>query len=128
MDVIKERVYDRIVENAEFEGYPTEASADFKEAKVSDLVLYTILSDFRHKTGRKIRLEREKEIIAADNKTGGEESVVMDRISVTKEKFVLIIEGKRSSVEEAMKQYLLSLKDARDRNRDGVVYGFVTTG
>ncbi|KAF8534429.1 hypothetical protein BDD12DRAFT_809376 [Trichophaea hybrida] len=131
-DTIKEKVYDRIVEYLEIEGYPTEASADFKEAKVSDLVLYIIgpiLSDFWRKTGRKIRLEREKEIISTDNETGGiEEFVVMDRISVTEEKFVLVIEAKRSSLGEAMKQCLLSLNDARDNNSGGEVYGFITTG
>lgn len=131
-DTIKERVYDRIVEYLEIEGYPTEASADFKEANVSDLVLYTIgpiLSDFIRKTGRKIRLEREKEIISTDHETGGmEEFVVMDRISVTEDKFVLVIEAKRSSLGEAMKQCLLSVKDARDNNSRGEVYGFVTTG
>ncbi|KAF8423831.1 hypothetical protein EV426DRAFT_711069 [Tirmania nivea] len=34
----KEEVYEQIVRYLDIEGYPTEASADFKEAKVSDLV------------------------------------------------------------------------------------------
>ena len=44
------------------------------------------------------------------------------------EKFVLIFEGKRSSVGEAMKQCLLALQDARDNNGEGKVYGFITVG
>ena len=87
-DAVTEMGYDQIV------GYPTEASVDFREAKVSGLVLYVIdpiLFDFGCKTGRKIRLAREKEIVSTDNETGGlEEFVVMDRISVTKEKSVLV--------------------------------------
>jgi len=129
---IKKRVYRRILEYIEIEGYPTEASASFKESNVSDLVysiISPILSDFRRKTGRKLRLEREKEIISTDGETGGmEEFVIIDRISVTEEKFVMVIEGKRDSIGEAMKQCLLSLKDAADNNGGGEVYGFVTTG
>jgi len=95
----KKRVYRRILEYIEIEGYPTEASAGFKETKVSDLVysiISPILSDFRRKTGRKLRLEREKEILSTDGETGEmEEFVIMD---------------------------------AGDKNGGGGVYGFVTTG
>ncbi|KAF8453423.1 hypothetical protein BGX38DRAFT_1298016 [Terfezia claveryi] len=120
MNEMKEKVYRPILEYIDMEGYPTEASIGYKEAKISDLVLYTIgpiLSDFKRKTRRKIRLEREKEIISVDEKTGGmEEFVVMDRIQVAEEKFVLIIEAKKSGTGEAIKQCLLSLKDAWDNN------------
>ncbi|RPB19668.1 hypothetical protein L211DRAFT_793639, partial [Terfezia boudieri ATCC MYA-4762] len=55
-----------------------------------------ILSNFKRKTRRNIWLEHEKEIISVDEKTGGmEEFVVMDRIQVAEEKFVLIIEAKK---------------------------------
>ncbi|KAF8418620.1 hypothetical protein EV426DRAFT_618912 [Tirmania nivea] len=132
MDAIKEKVYDRLVEYLDIEGYPTEASADFKEAKVSDLIYSTlapILARFKHNTGRDIRLEREKDIISVGGKTGGmEEFVVMDRISVTEERFVLIVEAKRASTGQAIKQCVLSLKDAWDNNEGGEVYGFVTSG
>lgn len=126
-DAIKEKVYDRIVECLANERYPTEASADFKEANVSDFVyaiIGPILFDFGQKTEHKrLRLVREKEIISTDNKF-----VVMDRISVGQERFVLIVEAKRSSLGEAMKQCLLAMKDARDKNGGGEVYGFVTMG
>ena len=79
--------------------------------------------------GRNIRLSREKEIIANDNETGGNEDfVVMDRISAEEQTFVLIMEAKKSYTGEAMKQCLLGMKDARDNNGGGIVYGFVTAG
>lgn len=130
-DAIKKTVYDRLVEYLAFEGFPKEAGADSK-AKVSDLVLYVIgpiLSDFSRKTERKIRLDREREVISIGNETGGiTEFVVVDRISVMKEESVLVIEVKGSSLGEGIKQCLLSLKDARDNNCGGEVYGFTTTG
>ncbi|RPB18614.1 hypothetical protein L211DRAFT_815272, partial [Terfezia boudieri ATCC MYA-4762] len=132
MNEIKEKVYRHILEYIDIEGYPTEASTGYKEAKVSDLVLYVIgpiLSDFKRKTRRNIRLEREKQIISVDDITGGmDEFVVIDRIEVSEEKFVLIIEAKKSNTGEAIKQCLLSLKDAWDNNGQGEVFGFITTG
>ena len=53
---------------------------------------------------------------------------MVDFISVMEEKFVLVIEAKRSSLGQAMRQCLMVLKDTRDNNGGGVVYGFVTTG
>ena len=130
---VKQKVYDNIVECLDIEGYPTEANQSFKEANVSDLV-YSIISpiifEFRSRTGRKgVRLEREKAIISTDKETGGEEEfVVVDRIAVGEERFVLIIEGKKGTTGEALKQCLLSLKDAGDQNSGCAVYGFITTG
>ena len=43
-------------------------------------------------------------------------------------KTVLIMESKRTCAGVAIKQYLLSLKDSRDINGGGVVYGFDTSG
>ena len=63
-----------------------------------------------------------------DDEAGGTEEIVMmtDRISVSEKKFMLIVEA--YSFGEAMKQCLLLLKDVRDNNCEGEVYGFVTTG
>ncbi|RPB26528.1 hypothetical protein L211DRAFT_770070, partial [Terfezia boudieri ATCC MYA-4762] len=52
----------------------------------------------------------------------------VDLVSVAEERFVLIVEAKRSSLGQAMKQCLLAMKDMRDNNGEGEVYGFVTTG
>ena len=61
--------------------------------------------------------------------TGGvEEFVLMDLISVKESNYVFIIEAKASSLGQAMEQCLLSMKDARDDNGGGVLYGFITTG
>ncbi|KAF8434035.1 hypothetical protein BGX38DRAFT_179554 [Terfezia claveryi] len=128
---IKEKVYDAIVQYLDIEGYP-ELNPDFNEANISDLVLYTIgpiISSVKRFTGRNILLRREKEIVSTDSETGGkEEFVVIDLISIMERNFVLIIEAKRSSLAEAIKQCLLSLKDMRDNNGAGKVYGFITIG
>jgi len=134
---MKEAVYTHILQYLNIKGYPTEANQYFKEENVSDLVLYTvgpILDAVRH-MGRNIRLTREKEIPSVNGEMGGnEEFVVIDRIAIGSDRFVLIIEAKRASTGQAMKQIVLSLKDARD-NTGGVIHGlehsgewFVTTG
>ncbi|KAF8538493.1 hypothetical protein BDD12DRAFT_152826 [Trichophaea hybrida] len=128
---VKEKVYDLILDHLEIESYPTEADPDFKEANVSDLVHYIIgpiISDFKRKTGRKVFLLRENEMLSQDCEMGGYEEFVVDIISVMEEMFVFVIEAKRSSFGEAMKQCLLTMKDMRDNNGGGRVYGFVTTG
>lgn len=121
------------MEFLDVENYPTEVDPDFKEANINDLVygiISTILFDFRRITGRSsVKLHREKEIVSTDSETGGtEEFVVMDLISVEEEMYVLIIEAKRNSLGQAMKQCLLAMKDTRDINGGGEVYGFITTG
>ena len=72
---------------------------------------------FIRKTGRKgIQLYREKEIIVTDEEKGGyEEFVVVDLISVTKGRYVFVVEGRRSCVGKAMSQCLLAMKDMRDK-------------
>ena len=52
----------------------------------------------------------------------------MDLIEVDIEKFIFVVEAKRSSLGQAMKQCLLAMKDMHDNNRGGEVYGFVPTG
>jgi hypothetical protein len=129
----KEKVFRNIVDYLEVEGYPSESRSDFKEANISDLVYATmvpILADFKRQTRFAVHFQRkEKEIVSVDSETGGtEEFVLMDLISMANDKFVFIVEAKRSSVGEAMKQLLLAMKDARDINDGGAVYGFTTSG
>jgi len=54
----------------------------------------------------------------------------MDRIKVTEQKFVCIVEGKRGSIGEGVKQCLLALKDGWENNnlKDSFLYGLVTMG
>ncbi|PUU76177.1 hypothetical protein B9Z19DRAFT_272754 [Tuber borchii] len=131
IDDLKEEVYYHILQYLNIEGYPTEASADYKEANVSDLVLYVIgpIIARMNEVGRKTRLSRERAIFAEDSSIGGiEEFVVVDEVAVTEEKSVLIIEAKRHAIGHAMIQILLAMKDAQENNLGGIVYGFVTTG
>ena len=53
---------------------------------------------------------------------------MIDRVSVEEQYYVIVIETKRSSLGEAFKQCLLSMRDMRDGNGTGKVYGFVATG
>lgn len=122
------------MEYLEGEGYPGEENPEFKESNVSDLVLIIVLpivTDSKRKSGRDLRLTREKKIISTDNTLVGEEEfIVMDRIKITEQKFVCIMEGRRGSTGEGVKQCLLALKDGWENNnlKDSFLYGFVTTG
>ena len=53
---------------------------------------------------------------------------MLDLISVNDEKFIFIVDAKRSSLGQAMKQCLLAAKDMKYSNGEGKVYGFVTMG
>ncbi|KAF8444161.1 hypothetical protein BDZ91DRAFT_815912 [Kalaharituber pfeilii] len=126
---MKERVYCNIVDYLGFEGYPSESTVDFSVSDLVFAIISPILSGFRRKVVRDIRLRREKEIVSMDGETGGkEEFVVIDVVSLTERNYVLVIEGKKSARGEAMKQCLLSMKDIRDNNGYGEVYGFIMTG
>ncbi|RPA92374.1 hypothetical protein L873DRAFT_1750523 [Choiromyces venosus 120613-1] len=92
-------------------------------------MLIPILTAFRRKTGRDLVLRREKEIIGMDSETGGyQEFVLVDTIGMGNQKFVFVVEAKKSSLGEAKRQCLLAMKDMGDHNGGGVVYGFITTG
>ena len=129
---IKDEVYNAIVRYLDVGTSPIDR-LHFMEANVNDLVLFIIapiIYEFKRRTGRKkVKLHREKKIISGDSKTGGyEEFVVVDAISSTEEKYILMVEAKRESLSAAMGQCLLALKDMGDINHGGVVYGFVTRG
>ncbi|KAG0124740.1 pyridoxal phosphate-dependent transferase [Tuber indicum] len=129
---LKRKIYQNLVDNIESGGYPTEADADFKEADINDIVAATIrpvIAQFRRETKRDLHLAREKEITSKDFSTGGvEEFVVMDYISYNRMEYVLVVEAKKASLGEAVKQCFLSLKDMWDSNDGGTVYGFITQG
>ena len=129
----KEKVFDHITEYLDVAGYPTEAVPDFKEASIGHLVYATIapiLRDFIRRTKcESMKLRFEKEIVATDGATGGaEEFALVDLVSLTKEKFIFVVEVKRSSLGKGVRQCLLSMKDMLDNNDGDEVYGFVSTG
>ncbi|KAG0632804.1 hypothetical protein HOY80DRAFT_731632 [Tuber brumale] len=130
---VKRRIYQNMVDYLEAGGYPTEADPDFKEANISVIVaatIYPIIAQFKRETKRALHISYEKEITSIDSSTSGmEEFVVMDYISYDQMKYVLVVvEAKKTSLGEAMKQCFLSLKDMWDCNGGGTVYGFVTMG
>ncbi|KAG0132797.1 hypothetical protein HOY82DRAFT_285272 [Tuber indicum] len=131
---VKMKIYQNLVDYIEAGGYPTEADADFKEANINDIVaatIYPIIAQFKRETKRGLHVSREKEIIGTseDPRTSGlEDFVLMDYISYDQAKYVLVVEAKRASLGEAIKQSFLSLRDMRDCNGGGMVYGFVTNG
>ena len=109
----------------------------FREANINDLVysiVITVIAEFKRKSGlMNLQLQRERHVITKkpyypEYEEAEEQFVVVDQLSVTEEMYVLIIEAKSSSFDEALKHCLLALKDARDNNREGAVYGFVTNG
>ncbi|KAG0634330.1 hypothetical protein HOY80DRAFT_535786 [Tuber brumale] len=129
---LKRKIYQDLVDYVEIGGYPTEANPNFEEANIKDLVIfamYPVMAQFKRETGRKLYSAREKEITSIDSSTSGmQEFVLMDYISYDRMKYVLIVEAKKVSLEEARKQCFLSLKDMRDCNGGGTVYGFVIMG
>lgn len=130
--LIKEKVYERILEYIVCEGIPTDSTGDFREENINDLV-YTIISPViaacRSELGRKLRLRREKKITAVDGKYSGlQEFITVDLIGVGNTKFVFVVEAKKTTLGEAKIQCLLPMLDMAAMNGGGVVYGFVTTG
>ena len=128
----KEKVYARIVEYLEFEGYPSGFYSNFIENGIHDLVLSIlspILADFKKETGHNIQLQREAELIWIDSETRHFEEqqfIMVDKISIKKQSFVLIIEG--DCHRYMIRLCSLMMRDMWNNNRKGEVYGFVTSG
>lgn len=67
-------------------------------------IIHPVLRYFRDRTGRDLRLRREKEIVAMDSVSGGmQESVILDFVSRREKYFVLVIESKRVALGDARK-------------------------
>ncbi|KAF8453101.1 hypothetical protein BGX38DRAFT_1141702 [Terfezia claveryi] len=133
LEETKNEVHREITRFLRVAGAPTEDDPDIKESSINHLVyavISPIIERFINTTGREnVQLQFEKEIISTDGETGGEEEIVaIDLIEVDIEKFIFVVGAKRSSLGQAMKQCLLSMKDMHDNNGGGEIYGFVTTG
>lgn len=129
---IKKAVYDHIVEYIRAEGYPMEGSSNLTAGNIGDLVyaiINPILVGFKRNTKKTVQLHRRREFVAVNNEADGrEEHLVMDLITVD-EKLIVIVGGKISFLEQAMKQCLLSMMDHYDTEKTHcAAYGFVTTG
>jgi len=129
---IKNKVYEGLVNYLNVAGYPTEACKDFNTLNINDIVaftIYPILALFKRKTSRRLHLSREKEISTMGPYTiAMEDFVVCECISVGKKNYVAMVDVKKVSLGEARKQCFLAMKDMRDSNGGGIVYGFITNG
>ncbi|KAF8470851.1 hypothetical protein BDZ91DRAFT_791810 [Kalaharituber pfeilii] len=129
----KEEVYKEIKRFLRIAGTPTEDDPSVNESSINHLV-YAIISPIFERyietTGREnVQAQFEREIISIDGETGGtEEFVIVAILGLDAEKFIFVVESKRSCVAQAMKQCLLSMKDMWEHNGGGKIYGFVTTG
>ncbi|KAG0133218.1 hypothetical protein HOY82DRAFT_538324 [Tuber indicum] len=128
----KRTIYECLVRYIEAGGYPTMADGDLKVASINKIAALTvdpIIGLFKQETNKKLSLTRKKEITSIDSRTRGMmEFVVMDHIPFQQKKYILVVVAKKVSLGEARKQCFLSLKDMRDCNGGGTVYGFITKG
>ncbi|KAI5799246.1 hypothetical protein DFH27DRAFT_525801 [Peziza echinospora] len=63
LESTKDKIYDRIVDHIEGEGYPTEADRNFKGVNINDLVytmIIPIIANFRRQGHHNVHLLREK--------------------------------------------------------------------
>lgn len=125
---VKHKVFKAILRYFLIEGYVPRT-----EVNTSDLVLliiFPIIEGFIRKTSHEVKLEREMKTVPEDSEIGGygEEFIVIDAVTLSQQQYVFIIESKKESLVAAMNQCLLALKNMGDCNREGVVYGFITTG
>ena len=82
-----------------------------------------------HASGQRIEPQYEKVIPSKDGETGGQqEFVLVDVIGINEEEYVFVVEAKRTSMSLALKQCLLSMREAQLHNGGGKVFGFITTG
>ncbi|KAG0137009.1 hypothetical protein HOY82DRAFT_651127 [Tuber indicum] len=129
---VKGQVYENLVGFLEVVGYPTDVNLNFNEVNINDMVgrtIYPVLVQFKRETMRELYLTRERLITSKDSRTSGiEEFAVMDYISLSERKYILVVEAKKVSDVDAGKHCFLVLKDMRDFNGGGTVYGFVTMG
>jgi hypothetical protein len=131
---LKKKVFERLIDCIESEGFPEATIAPMNESVVSDnvgTVLIAMVSYYKRTMHRNdLELSREKQIISKDERVGGNvEFIVTQEINVENNRYVLVVEAKRDSLGNGLKQLLLSLKCMWDVNNDQkMVYGFITTG
>ncbi|KAG0136442.1 hypothetical protein HOY82DRAFT_624787 [Tuber indicum] len=128
----KKIIYESLVRYIEAGGYPLSIAPDFNDMKINDIVAFTIyplIALFNDVNKQKLHLSREKEIATFNSRSRRrDEYLVLDSIFCNDKKCVLVAESRGHLLGEARKQCFLSLKDMRDCNGGGTVYGFVTTG
>ncbi|KAG0133659.1 hypothetical protein HOY82DRAFT_538055 [Tuber indicum] len=128
----KEQVYGNLVRYLETEGYPGAAAPDFNVANINDVVLFTIyplLYSFNFHQAQNRPLDREKKIVLTNSATTDEhEFVMLEQISAGEHRLMVIVQAKMGWLGEAQKLCFLYMKDMRENNGGGIVYGFITSG
>ncbi|CAF1375526.1 unnamed protein product [Adineta ricciae] len=130
---LKRKIFDRLIDCIESEGFPEATIAPMNEAVITDnvgMILITIVSYYRRTMHRyDIELTREKQIISKDKEFGGNmEFVVTQIMNSANTRYLLVVEAKRDSLGKGLTQLLLTLKSMWNINDDHkMVYAFVTT-
>ena len=131
---LKKKVFERLMDCMDSEGFPEASIAPMNESVVTDyvgLILQVLVAYYNRTMHRDddLILSREKQIISKDEQVGGNmEFVIMQKISVMNTRYVLVVEAKRDSLGKGLVQLLLALKSMWEINNDQkLVYGFVTT-
>ncbi|PUU82247.1 hypothetical protein B9Z19DRAFT_1159244 [Tuber borchii] len=128
---VKDKVFNNILSFLLAVGYPAQ-DAEPQKANIIDLaflIILPILTAVQRTNERRLSLRRGKTIMSNDSKTWGyQELVVIDIVGIGNRKFVFVVEPKKVDLALAKKRCYLALKDMRDNNARGVVYGFITTG
>ena len=95
-------------------------------------ILSPILTEFIERTGRKeVQLQCDKAIclVGSEEIAPKSDFVIVDLSDAKEERIILIVQKRRDSWAESMKQCLIAIRDAHVKNKcTGLVYGFVTNG
>ena len=88
----------------------------------------SVFEDAGPRSGREITYSPSTARCSGEDNVGRQEFVILDFVSWREKYPVLVIESKRVGLEGARKQCFLAMKDTREKNGGGTVYGFLTTG
>ncbi|CAF0914543.1 unnamed protein product [Adineta steineri] len=130
---LKKKIFDRLTDCMNSEGFPEATIAPINESVVTDyvgLILMAMVAYSNRTTHRnELMLLREKQIISKDEQYGENiEFVTTQMVHVRNTRYILVVEAKRDSLGKGLIQLLLALKSMSDINNDQkMVYGFVTT-
>jgi len=131
---LKKKIFERLIDCIESEGFPEATILPMNESVVTDnvgLILQAMVSHCKRTMSRDdLKLSREKKIISKDEQVGGNmEFITIQKINAGNIRYVLVVEAKRDSLGKGLTQLLLALKSMWEINNDQkLIYGFVTTG
>jgi hypothetical protein len=130
---LKKKIFKRLIDCIESEGFPEASISPMNEAVVTDnvgIILITMVSHCKRTMNRNdLILSRKKQIIGEDEQVSGKmEFVIIQQINAGNTRYVIVVEVKREILGKGLTQLLLSLKSMWEINNDHkLVYGFLTT-